>query len=74
MGVLRRMGKQGDVPTKWELDDDGSIKVAQERFDDAMRNRMLAFNMDVGEGERITSFDPKAKEIVLIPQIAGGCW
>ena len=72
MGVIRRMGKAGDIATKWELDDDGSIQVARERFDEALRNRMLAFNMDVGEGERITAFDPSAKEIVLIPQIAGG--
>lgn len=73
MGVIRRMGKEGDIPTKWELDDEGSIKLAQDRFNEALRNKMLAFNMDEGEGERITSFDPKAKEIVLIPQIAGGC-
>jgi hypothetical protein len=72
MGILRRMGKQGDVPTKWELDDNGSIQVAEERFNDAIRNHMLAFNMDAGEGERISKFDPNAKEIVLIPQIAGG--
>lgn len=72
MGILRRMGKQGDVPTKWELNDEGSIQVARERFDDAMKNRMLAFDMDEGEGSRIKEFDPNAREIVLIPQIAGG--
>ena len=72
MGVLRRMGKQGDIPTKWELDDQGSVQVATERFNEALRNHMLAFNMDEGEGQRISTFDPSAKEIVLIPQIAGG--
>ena len=72
MGMLRRMGKQGDVPTKWELDDEGTIKVAESRFNDAIKSGMLAFNMDEGEGERIRTFDPKAREIVLIPQIAGG--
>ena len=72
MGVIRRMGKQGDIPTKWELDDEGSVKQAQSVFDDAMRAKMLAFNMDEGGGEQIKSFDPKAREIVLIPQIAGG--
>ncbi len=52
MGVLRRMGKDGDIPTKWELDDAGSIQVAQEKFNDALGRRMLAFKMDAGEGER----------------------
>lgn len=74
MGVLRRMGKQGDVPTLWELDDAGSVQVARERFDDAIGRRMLAFNLAPGgePGEQITEFDPTAKEIVLIPMIAGG--
>jgi hypothetical protein len=72
MGVLRRMGKDGDIPTKWELDDEGSVQVARERFDDALGRKMLAFKMDGGEGEQIKEFDPSAKEVVLIPAIAGG--
>jgi len=74
MGILRRMGKDGDIPTRWELDDEGSIQVARETFDQALHRRMLAFRLDAGRepGEQIKEFDPSAKEIVLIPQIAGG--
>ena len=56
----------------WEVTDDGSVREATERFDDAMKRRMLAFKLDGQESEQIKAFDPSAAEIVLIPAIAGG--
>jgi hypothetical protein len=74
MGIIRRMGKEGDVPTKWEFGDVESTKVAEERFAEGIKRGMLAFNLDKPSepGEAINAFDPSAREIVLIPQIAGG--
>lgn len=74
MGIIRRMGKEGDTETRWSVDDAGQIKVAKERFDDSLKRGMLAFSLlgSFGEGEPLKEFDPKAEEIVLIPRIAGG--
>lgn len=72
MGVLRRMGRQGDVPTRWEVDDEGQVVEAAKRFNDALKHGMLAFDLTTEPGEQIKVFKPAAKEIVLIPQIAGG--
>jgi len=72
MGIIRRMGKEGDVPTRWEVGDEGQIQIARERFDECIRKGGLAFNLDSDPGERIREFDPNAKENVLMPQIAGG--
>lgn len=75
MGVIRRMGKEGDTETRWSVGNDGEIKIAKERFDESIKRGMLAFSLEsLGkcEGEQIMEFDPNANEIVLIPKIAGG--
>jgi hypothetical protein len=39
-----------------------------------MKRKMLAFKVEGNEpGEQIKKFDPTATEIILVPQIAGGC-
>jgi hypothetical protein len=74
MGILRRMGRQGDIPTQWEIDDEGSVREAQKHFDEMIGKGGLAFKFDKdgGEGEQIDAFDPNAKEIIVTPRIAGG--
>jgi len=68
------LGKEGDTEARWEVGNDGEIEVAKERFDESLKRGMLAFSfVTPGEGgDPIKVFDPNAKEIVLIPQIAGG--
>lgn len=72
MSVLRVMNSQGDKSMEWEVTNPDSVKEAQTRFDELMKKGGLAFLSEGGESERITSFRPEAKEIVIVPAIAGG--
>lgn len=76
MGMLRILdGRHGDLETPWEVNDQPATDTARERFEDAIKRGYVAFDVEAGtnQGEQIKKFDPAAKEIVLIPQMRGGC-
>lgn len=74
MGILRRVGRSGDTPHEWSVDNQGQIQEAQRVFDEMIGKGGLAFGFDApsSEGRQLDAFDPGAKEIVVFPRIAGG--
>jgi len=73
MGVIRWMGPEGDTQVAWDEQDTASMERAQQMIERAFREGRGVFGVDdQGVGVRLHEFDPKAKEIVVIPQIKGG--
>ncbi len=67
--------RKGDVKIRWDPKDEASTRLARDAFQKAMARGFRAFRTDVRgqrEGEMIDTFEPKAKQIVLVPQIVGG--
>lgn len=71
MGRMRIMGRRGDSVVEW---DQKTADAAQKKFDEFLTGGGLAFKADKvgGEAEQVKSFDPKAEELILVPQIRGG--
>lgn len=72
MGRMRIMGRRGDSVVEWNQE---TADAAQKEFDEFLTGGGLAFKADKegGEAERVKSFDPKAEELILVPQLRGGC-
>lgn len=68
MGVLRKFGREGDVETRWEVADDGSLKEARQTFNLAIKDQHSAF----ADGEQVREFKPDAGEIILTKRLVGG--
>lgn len=69
MGVIRKLGVEGDVETAWEVGDDGTVKEARQVFDLAVKEKQyLAF----ADGEQVREFVPEAGEIILTRRLVGG--
>jgi hypothetical protein len=76
MGTLRILdGRHGDLETPWARGDATALQTAETRFDEMVKKGYLAFDVEPGtnQGEQIRRFNPEAKEIVLVPQMRGGC-
>lgn len=74
MGQMSIMGRQGDSVITWDPKVESETNNAREAFS-AMRDRagMTPYRMTgEGKGERMTEFDPDAKEIVFATPMAGG--
>jgi hypothetical protein len=65
---------QGDVKTIWDSDNEAEVAAARKQFDDLRGRGFAAFRVTKkGEkGERITTFDPDAESLILVPPIRGG--
>jgi hypothetical protein len=81
MAILRVLTSQGDRTVAWEEDkvetgDPEALAAVQEAeriFQEQLQRGGAAFRMEPGQtAERIDIFDPKAKQIVVVPRIAGG--
>ncbi len=76
MAVLRVLGIEGDESFEYEADvEDDRARRAKKVFDEKLKRGYLAFVPDDGpskSGTQIRRFDPKAREIILQPQIVGG--
>jgi hypothetical protein len=65
----------GHVTVRWDPDDKAEVATARQTFDEMTKKGYQAFRRGEkkGErGERLTTFDPKAKRVLLFPQLQGG--
>jgi hypothetical protein len=73
MGVIRWMCSEGDTQVAWSTTDEASLDSARAMIDRAFAEGRGVFRIaEDGVGERLHTFDPTAREIVVIPQIKGG--
>jgi hypothetical protein len=75
MGKLIIMNGQGDSERVWDDKDQASVLETVALFESLMKRGGLAFKIDqkTRVGEQIYSFDQYAEELVILPQISGGC-
>lgn len=73
MGMIRWMSHEGDTQLAWDETDTKSMEQAQQMVERAFAEGRGVFTIDFeGVGTRLRQFDPRAREIVVIPQIKGG--
>lgn len=73
MGVIRWMCSEGDTQVAWNEADAASMERAKEMVERAFTEGRGVFRIGTdGVGERLHTFDPSAREIVVIPQLRGG--
>lgn len=73
--VMSVMGREGDVKTVWNPDNEEEVEAARKQFDDLVgKKKFLAFAVkkDGEKGEQIKKFDPEAGKIILVPPMQGG--
>jgi hypothetical protein len=76
MGTMRILDRSGDTAVTWELEDETTVRAAEELFERLKAESKMAFARPPGapaeEAERITRFDPSAEEIIWVRPIQGG--
>lgn len=72
MSRLRIMGRGGDTKVEWELDSAEAVREAERIFREHTARGAYAFRVSGKELERISAFDPRAQEIVVLYPMAGG--
>lgn len=74
MSELRVLGREGDVKTIWDKDNEDEVAAARKTFNEMRAKGYSAWSVKAdGEKDRvITEFDPKAEKIILAPAIRGG--
>lgn len=71
---LRVLDRTGDTVTEWRPGTKTEEKEAEKRFDELAKKGYLMFAVEAPgkQGEQVRKFDPKAFEIVAVPQFRGG--
>jgi hypothetical protein len=81
MSTLRVLNGSGDTSVQWdpdlvEAEDPEALAAVAEAERVFQRQRLsgaLAFNIVPGKpAERITEFDPRASEVLVVPAMVGG--
>jgi hypothetical protein len=76
MGTMRILDQSGDTAVIWDLDDEATLRAAEEIFEREAAQAKMAFARPLGapveQAERIRSFDPTAEEIIWVRPIQGG--
>jgi hypothetical protein len=68
------LDQTGHTKISWDPAVEHEVEAAEEHFDLLIARGYNAFRVE-GEdrqGARLTRFDPKAREIMMIPQLQGG--
>lgn len=74
IGKLQVMDRKGHTEITWDSDKPIEVRIAKQAFETAIKEGYSAFRVE-GEdqqGQRITTFDPKAEKIMMVPQLVGG--
>lgn len=70
------MDRTGHTTVTWDPAKPIEVEVAKSSFDKLIKEGYNAFRVDeanVGnKGERLTTFDPKAGKIMMVPHLVGG--
>ena len=76
MGTMRILDSSGDTVVTWDVDEEATIRRAEELFAQLTRERKIPFARSSGasaeEAEQIRTFDPNAEEIIWVRPVAGG--
>jgi hypothetical protein len=76
MGTMRILDHSGDTAVTWDLDDETTVRAAEEIFERLAAESKMAFARPPGaaaeEAERIKRFDPAVEEIIWVRPIQGG--
>lgn len=72
--TMQVMDQTGHSSISWDPNTPDEVAVARDSFDKLVKKGYNAFrvNEDDDRGERITTFDPKAGKIMMVPQLRGG--
>lgn len=73
-GTMQIMDRTGHTSITWDADKPIEVSVAQATFDKLTREGYQAFEVESGDrqGRRMTTFDPKAEKIMMVPHLVGG--
>jgi hypothetical protein len=79
MHVMNILDQTGHTTHGWDPDNDDEVAIARAAFESATSRGYHAFRVEEGEGgkpgqrgTRMTSFDPDAEKMILMPQLQGG--
>lgn len=74
MSDMHIMDQTGHSTITWDPTKPIEVDVARDAFDKLIRERYNAFRVEGADnqGARMTSFDPKAGKIMMVPQLVGG--
>ena len=76
MGTMRILDSTGDTLVDWDVDDNATVREAEEVFARLTAERRIPFARPAGapadDAERITAFDPELEEIIWVRPVAGG--
>ena len=76
MGTMRILDRSGDTAVTWDLDDEATVRAAEEIFERLAAESKIAFARPQGapaeEAAQIRHFDPSAEEIIWVRPIQGG--
>lgn len=74
-GAFHILDRTGDTKQIWDPARPEEVEAAQALFDRLVTNgRYSAFRVEEGgeKSERMSSFDPKAGKMILVPPMVGG--
>lgn len=74
MGELAILDNTGDSKIMWDVRNKDEIDAAEAQFDSLIKKGFTAYSVkkDGEKNKKITSFDPDAGKIILVPPIIGG--
>jgi hypothetical protein len=74
MSMMQVMDPTGHTEVSWNSDNTDEVRVARETFDRMTGQGYRAFRTDGkgAQGTRMSSFDPTAESLVLVPHLQGG--
>jgi hypothetical protein len=73
-GTMVVPDQTGHTKVEWDKDVPGEVELAKAAYDAAIGKGYQAFAVrsDGTQGRRLTSFDPAAEEIMMVPRLQGG--
>jgi len=74
MGELHYLSEEGDTKVIWNPDNQDEVDAAEAQFDTLAEKGFTAFAVkkDGEKGKKITTFEPNAGKIIMVPKIGGG--
>lgn len=72
--VMEIMDRTGHTTTRWNPNDPDEVAVAEAMFEEMTAKGYRAFRVESVEqkGGILTSFDPNAAKMILVPHLQGG--
>lgn len=71
---MKIMDQTGHTTVKWDPANNDEVEVARATFRELKAKGFRAFRVqgEGKQGERIDTFDPQARQLILMPQLVGG--